>query len=83
MLMSKKRKLPKARKGAWFAPLRGSYIPVSWQGWFLYVPFVLYIILVFFIVFRDNQPLTTHLIVLVPYLVSGLIVMTWIARQKS
>lgn len=77
------RTTPKVKKGAWFRPLRGSYIPVSWQGWFLYVPFALYIILVFFVVMQDDRPFTSQLIVLVPYLVSGLIIMTWVARQKS
>jgi hypothetical protein len=73
----------KAKKGAWFVPLRGSYLPVSWQGWFLYVPFLLYIILVFLLVFQDSRPITSQLVILVPYLVSGLIVMTWVAKQKS
>lgn len=79
----KSKKLPKLRKGAWFVPVRGSYIPATWQGWFLYVPYVLYIILVCLIVFRENEPLTTKAIMLIPYLVSGLLIMTWIAKKKS
>ncbi len=33
------------KKGAWFMKLRGSYLPVSWQGWLSYVPFTILAVL--------------------------------------
>ncbi len=30
----------KTKKGKWFSPVRKSYLPCSWQGWVLYVPFI-------------------------------------------
>jgi hypothetical protein len=38
--MPSKWKTPKAKKGAWFVKVRGSYLPASWQGWLLYVPMI-------------------------------------------
>lgn len=83
-MFTKKKDLPKHSKDAWYVELRGSYYPVSWQGWFLYIPYIMYIALVFMLVmYGDDQPLTTKVIILIPYLVSGLVIMTWVAKQKS
>ena len=83
MRSMKSKKLPKPRKGAWFVPVRGSYLPATWQWWFLYVPYILYVVLVCLVVLSGKEPLVTRIIMLVPYLVSGLVIMTWIAARKS
>lgn len=94
----KKNKLPKARKGAWFVSVRGSFLPVSWQGWLTYVPYVILIIASFGIVFSAVfSCITTYgcsqstlismsffnLMLLLPFLVALVVIMHWIAKRKS
>jgi len=79
----KHRRLPKPRKGAWFVPLRGSYLPVTWQGWLLYIPFVSYAIISLLFVINRSSSLLEIVINLLPYWLSVLVAMTWIAKQKS
>lgn len=79
----KHRKLPKPRKGAWFVPLRGSYLPVTWQGWLLYIPFVSYAIISLLFVVNRSGSFLEIVINLLPYWLSVLVAMTWIAKQKS
>jgi hypothetical protein len=94
----KKNKLPKARKGAWFVSTRGSYIPVSWQGWLLYIPYILLIALSFFTLFNSVVLCATtyecgakttismaifNTILLTPFLVALVVIMHWIAKRKS
>lgn len=78
----KQAKLPKLKKGAWFVPVRGSYLPMTWQAWFLYVPYASYSIATLVMVIERAQSWQDYL-ALVPYWVAGLVVMTWIAKQKS
>ena len=76
----KKRKIP---KGAWFIPIRGSYLPASWQGLILYVLFVTYLVAAVFIVAKHNASvLYIAMQVLVQWIVAT-IIMTWIAQRKS
>lgn len=66
----------------WFKAVRGSYIPVHWKGWLTYVPYVAYLYLTFIMLDRNRSILETVLF-LVPYWVAGVIIMHWIAKQKS
>lgn len=77
------RTLPKSRKGAWFVPVRWSYIPVSWQGWLLYVPFIYFLTITFIAVDRSSHSVSDTLIGIVPFWVSAAVVMHWIASHKS
>ena len=93
----KSHKISKARKGAWFVKVRGSYLPASWQGWLTYIPYIFLVLIGFSTVLqpvRDcakfecstgtaMQMLSVGVIILVPYLVSLVVVMQWIAKQKS
>lgn len=81
--MPKRTKRPKAKRGAWFIPVRGSYLPASPAGWWTYVPFVGY--LVFSLVIGINQTSSKTLAVLyiVPNWVAATVVMTYIASRKS
>ncbi|HTK39328.1 MAG TPA: hypothetical protein VL362_00515 [Patescibacteria group bacterium] len=81
--MKRSTKVPKPRKGAWFVPVRGSYLPASWQAWLLYVPYVYYLVATLWMVVHSSESLTAMAINLVPYWVAGVAVMTWIAKQKS
>jgi hypothetical protein len=67
---------------AWFRPLRGSYIPVHWKGWLTYVPYVAYLYFTYMLLV-PNRSLLETILFLVPYWVAGVIVMHWVAKQKS
>ncbi len=97
-MAARKKQTKKPRKGAWFVRVRGSYLPVSWQGWLLYVPFTYLIISGLFpfymiLVAADlsDESLRGSLlmglllvfILSVPYFVALVVLMTWIARRKS
>jgi hypothetical protein len=81
--MIRKTKRPKAKPGAWFVPVRGSYLPASAAGWWMYVPFVAY--LVFSLVAGINETSSKAVAVLfvVPNWVAATVVMTYIAARKS
>lgn len=73
----------KAKKDAWFVPVRWSYLPASWQGWLLYIPYLLYLIITFALVFYKNDSFGSSLLGIIPYWVAGAVVMHWIATHKS
>ncbi len=85
MKRMKRSKLPKPRKGAWFVPVRGSYLPASWQAWLLYIPYTAYLVVTLWMIVQNAQYTQSMLpyLSLVPYWVAGVAVMTWIAKQKS
>lgn len=80
--MKRSKNIPKPRKGAWFVPVRGSYLPASWQAWLLYIPYTAYIVATLAHVAGTATSWASYL-ALVPYWVAGLVIMTWIAKQKS
>ncbi len=67
----------------WFTKVRGSYLPKSWQGWLLYVPFVVYLVTVFIAVDRNSHSASDTLYGIFPQWVAAGVVMTWIASKKS
>lgn len=71
------------RKIVWFTPVRGSYLPRSWQGWLLYVPFTGYLIftLVYGIAGTSSWP--KAILFIVPNWIAIAAVMTWIAARTS
>jgi hypothetical protein len=73
----------KIRKGAWFVRLRGSYLPVSWQGWLTYIPFVAYLAFSLIVAWRYSGNNLKIVILTVPNWVAAAVVMTWIAKRKS
>ena len=81
--MKKKQKLPKLKKGAWFIPLRGSYLPFSWQGWLTYVPFVAYLVYTVIVAFDYTGNNFKAVLWIVPNFVAAAVIMTWLAKQKS
>jgi hypothetical protein len=74
---------PKAKKGAWFVPVRGSYLPASWQGWLTYVPFVAYLVFALVMGEQDTDSISKAILFIVPNWVAAAAVMTWLARAKS
>lgn len=79
----KQRKLPKHKKGAWFVAIRGSYLPVSWQGWLTYVPFIAYLIFSMQVAKDATNSAATALLIIIPNWVAATIVMTWLAKRTS
>lgn len=81
--MVKQKKRRKAKPGAWFVPIRGSYLPISSAGWWTYVPFVTY--LIFSVVIGISQTSSKALAVLyiVPNWIAAAAVITYIAARKS
>lgn len=79
----KRRPAPKHRTGAWFVPLRWSYIPCAWQGWLTYFPFILYLMVSFIMVDRTSHTILDTLLGIIPYWVAGAAIMQWIASHKS
>jgi hypothetical protein len=78
-----KKRYPKPKKGAWFVKIRGSYIPCSWQGWLLYVPFIAFLVTVMQATIRDAHSMSDALYQLFVYFVCAGVVMHWIASAKS
>ena len=83
------------RRKKWFRHVRKSYIPISWQGWISYVPFIALLLLVIQLSYNDMQSsyryvdnvfisAVLHLaICVVPSFVFLGVVMTWLAIKKS
>lgn len=81
--MKKKQKLPKLKKGAWFIPLRGSYLPYSWQGWLTYIPFTAFLVYSLVVGFAYTDSNLLAIMYIFPNWVAAAVLMTWIAKQKS
>lgn len=77
------KKLPKPRAGAWFVPLRGSYLPATWQGWLTYIPYLFYLFFTLVYINSVSSTLLNTAIQTIPFWVSGAVVMQWLAGKKS
>ena len=67
----------------WFKKVRGSYLPCSWQGRLLYLPYLYWLVITFLAVDRNSHSVSDTLIGIVPYWVSGAVIMHWLASRKS
>jgi len=73
----------KTKKDSWFIAVRGSYLPQSWQGWALYVPFVTFLLTVMQAAMRNQHSASDVFYAVFPQWVAAAVVMTWIAKLKS
>ncbi len=71
------------RPGVWFAPVRWSYLPVAWQGWILYFPYIAYLMITYIVVDRHNAALVDKIIGVIPFWVAGAAIMQWLASHRS
>ena len=55
---------------------------MHWKGWLTYVPYLAYLYVTYALLVPNRSPFET-IIFLVPYWVAGVVVMHWIAKQKS
>ncbi len=82
-MAKKSSKTTKAKQGAWFIAVRGSYLPNSWQAWALYVPFVAYLYYSWVVAFDYTGNNVKAVLWIVPNWVAAAVVMTWIAKRTS
>ena len=75
--------MAKNKNAKWFKKIRGSYLPVSWQGWLLYVPYIFWLVLSLNFTHQAYSSVGDMLIMLVPYWLSGVVIMQWVGLQKS
>ena len=71
------------RKGAWFAKVRGSYIPVSTKGWLTYIPYAAYLVYTVWVAFAYTGNNLKAILWIVPNFVAAAIIMTSIAKMTS
>ncbi len=76
-------KFPKAKKGAWFVKVRGSYLPASSQGVLLYVAYAAYIVFAVTVGYLQAATLEQAALMVIPNWVAAAAVMTYIAWRKS
>jgi membrane-anchored protein YejM (alkaline phosphatase superfamily) len=79
----KQRKLPKHKKGAWFVAIRGSYLPVSWQGWLSYLPYIFYLVFSMEAAKYVTNSTLAAVLIIVPNWIAATVAMTWLARRTS
>jgi hypothetical protein len=82
-MAKQKTKRVKKRNGAWFIPVRGSYLPASPAGWMTYVPFIAYLFFAAYAGFRVSADNMTAILIIVPNWVAATAVLTWIAKRTS
>jgi hypothetical protein len=73
----------KKKSNVWFKKVRGSYLPSTWQGWLLYVPFVYFLVVVYMAIDKEGKSAFDVFLIIFPQWVAAAVVMTWIAKQKS
>jgi hypothetical protein len=73
----------KQRPKSWFIKVRGSYLPSSWQGWLLYVPFVTYLAAAMAYAWQSSEPAFRIIFDLTTQYLLAAVVMTWIASIRS
>jgi len=78
-----KRTKIKAKKGAWFVRVRGSYLPYSWPGWLTYIPYTAYLVYSLVVAFAYTGNNLKAVLWIVPNWVAAVVVMTWVAKQTS
>ncbi len=67
----------------WFYKVRGSYLPASWQGWALYVPYTLFLYASLQYAVSNNDTVLGVVLAVFPQWVAAVVVMTWLATIRS
>jgi len=67
----------------WFISIRGSYLPKTWQGWLLYIPYLAYLVGVTWYVLTGYPTLAQAVFILVPNWIAAIVIMTWVAQRTS
>ena len=75
--------MAKRKNKKWFVPVRGSYLPNSWQGWLLYIPLLAYLLWAVWAGFQSTDSHAAAILFIVPNWIAATAVMTWIAKRTS
>jgi len=75
--------MAKKRNQKWFKPVRGSYLPSSWQGWLCYLPYSAYLIFALVVGLQGTNTAAKAVLFILPNWVAAAAVMTWIAKHTS
>ncbi len=71
------------KNNKWFKKVRGSYLPITWQGAVTYIPYVTYLVVTYYYSMVYYGFSLTSLFIIVPNWVAAIAVMTWVASRKS
>lgn len=71
------------KNNKWFKKVRGSYIPINWQGALTYIPYILYLLTSYLYAMTYYGYSATSFFIIVPNWVAAIAVMTWVASRKS
>lgn len=71
------------KKGIWFVKVRWSYLPCSWQGWLLYIPMILFLLVIVIVIDWQTYSFVNALLSYFTYFICTGVVMHWIASNKS
>lgn len=63
--------------------VRGSYLPVTCQGWLTYIPFTAYLMYSLIVAFAYAGNNLKAVLWIVPNWVAAAVIMTWVAHRKS
>jgi len=73
----------KAKKGAWFYKMRGSYLPCSWQGLAIYGVYLVYIVAVPAVWYQKGHDLWSFLVMVIPLVVAAAVLTQYIASKNA
>lgn len=72
-----------AKKKKLFKKVRGSYLPISRQGWLNYIPYLLFLVGIYiYSMIILGYTLVSYLFIILNWILAGAI-MTWYASQHS
>ncbi|MDB5182662.1 MAG: hypothetical protein JWO47_446 [Candidatus Saccharibacteria bacterium] len=77
------KKLPKLKKGAWFVPVRGSYLPMTVQGWLMHLLLLTSSVAVIAGAYSDKRDMGTVFISMLLELIGLGAVFTYLASKKA
>jgi hypothetical protein len=83
MPAKKSKKSQRPASSQWFVKTRGSYLPKSWQGILLYFVYVSYLLIVLIDAINTQTNFVRGFIFVFPQYVAAILVVSWIASQKS
>lgn len=73
----------KAKRGAWYVKVRGSYLPANWQGVLMQLVLLGLGIGLLLQAYDDTRPLAIVIITFVLEIIGLGALFTWIAKNKS
>ena len=73
----------KTKNQAWFRKIRGSYLPLSWQGLAIYFVYLTYVIALPVIWYKDGHHLRELLFSTIPLMVAAALLTQYVASKST